>query len=48
VAEVLIGLMQGDSLSYLQQDPEWVPTLSMNGEFKMIDLLQIAGVVSPL
>lgn len=48
VAEVLIGLMQGDSLSYLHQDPEWVPTLSLNGEFKMIDLLQIAGVVSPL
>lgn len=48
VAEVLIGLMQGDAFSYLHQDPEWVPTLSMNGEFKMIDLLQIAGVVSPL
>lgn len=48
VAEVLIGLMQGDSLSYLRQDPEWVPTLSPDGTFKITDLLKFAGVVIPL
>ncbi|MCY7407187.1 MAG: heme peroxidase family protein [Alkalinema sp. CAN_BIN05] len=48
VAEVLIGLMQGDSLSYLRQDPGWIPTLSKDGVFKITDLLKFAGVVIPL
>ena len=48
VAEVLIGLMQGDSESYLRQDPGWVPTLPAldpDGNFKITDLLRFAGVV---
>jgi hypothetical protein len=51
VAEVLIGLMQGDSESYLRQDPGWVatlPTLDPSGNFKITDLLRFAGVVVPL
>jgi hypothetical protein len=48
VAEVFMGLLQGDSMSYLNQDPEWTPELSTNGAFEMTDLLQFAGVVDPL
>ncbi|MBP6057687.1 MAG: peroxidase [Nitrosomonas sp.] len=50
VAEVFIGLLQGDSMSYLKQDPEWTPTLSsaVADTFKMTDLLRFAGVVAPL
>lgn len=50
VAEVFIGLLQGDRGSYLSQDPEWEPFLATidparTGEdFKMIDLLRFAGV----
>jgi hypothetical protein len=45
VAEVFIGLLQGDHNSFLRQDPEWKPTLTDNGEFKVVDLLRVAGVV---
>ena len=51
VAEVLIGLMQGDPTSYLRQDVSWVPSLPSQagaGKFAMTDLLQFAGVVHPL
>lgn len=51
VAEVLIGLLEGDSESYLQQDPGWVPTLPTirsDGDYKISDLLRFAGVVIPL
>jgi hypothetical protein len=48
ITEVLIGLLEGDSLSYLRQDPEWIPTLSTTGDFKIIDLLKFAGVVIDL
>lgn len=50
VAEVFIGLLQGDSLSYLSQDPSWLPTLkrSEDGKFEMTDLLNFAGVVVDL
>jgi hypothetical protein len=48
VAEVFIGLLEGDRMSYLRQDPEWTPTLSDNDDFKMTDLLKFAGVVDPL
>ena len=50
VAEVLIGLLQGDRASYLSQDPDWEPSLptvdpSRKGEdFTMVDLLRFAGV----
>jgi hypothetical protein len=46
VTEVLIGLLQGDPLSYLRQDPSWVPTLRNNNQkFEMTDLLKFAEVV---
>jgi hypothetical protein len=44
VAEVFIGLLQGDPLSYLHQDPRWVPTLPPGRAFAMPDLLRFAGV----
>lgn len=50
VAEVFIGLLQGDALSYLKQDPGWTPTLpsATADTFEMTDLLRFAGVVAPL
>ena len=50
VAEVFIGLLEGDRSSYLSQDPDWQPFLpalesSRTGEdFRMVDLLRFAGV----
>jgi hypothetical protein len=50
VAEVFIGLLQGDALSYLKQDPDWTPTLpsATPDTFQMTDLLRFAGVVAQL
>jgi hypothetical protein len=48
VAEVIIGLLLGDSQSYLRQDPDWLPTYGQDGFFTMVDLLRAAGVVAPL
>jgi hypothetical protein len=48
IGEVMIGLIEGDSTSYLKQEPDWTPTLSTNGEFTMVDLLKFAGVVTAL
>ena len=48
VAEVLIGLLQGDKQSFLSQEPDWLPTLptrdpSHQGlRFSMVDLLTVA------
>jgi hypothetical protein len=44
VAEVFIGLLQGDHMSYLRQDPDWTPNLGQDQDFKMADLLAFAGV----
>ena len=50
VTEVFIGLLQGDSMSYVSQDPDWQPFLptvdaSKEGEdFSIIDLLRYADV----
>jgi hypothetical protein len=44
VGEVLIGLLQGDHLSYLRADPQWTPELAADGDFTMADLLRFAGV----
>jgi hypothetical protein len=44
VAEVFLGILNGDRMSYLRQDPDWTPTLGKNHEFKMADLLRFAGV----
>lgn len=46
VGEVMIGLLQGDKTSYLAQDPDWTPSLGSNGQFRMVDLLKHAGVVT--
>jgi Animal haem peroxidase len=45
VAEVFIGLLQGDRQSFLRQDPNWEPTLGAEpGKFGIGDLLKVAGV----
>jgi hypothetical protein len=50
VAEVFIGLLQGDPQSYLSQDVDWTPFLPMvdpaatGSDFKMVDLLRFGGV----
>ncbi|MFB7884590.1 heme peroxidase family protein [Microbacterium sp. NPDC056057] len=50
VAEVFLGLLQGDRASYLAQDPDWQPSLPTidpgrtGDDFLMIDLLRYAGV----
>jgi hypothetical protein len=49
VAEVFIGVLQGDPMSYLSQDPEWTPHLGAQADqFTMVDLLKMAGVVTAL
>jgi hypothetical protein len=48
VAEVFVGLLEGDPMSYLKQDPDWTPTLSNTGDFTMADLLRFAGVVTTI
>jgi hypothetical protein len=44
VAEVLIGLLSGDPLSYLSVDPTWTPTLPsrVQGTFTLTDLINFA------
>ena len=45
VAEVLIGLLETDSNSYLARKPKWTPTLASAGtSFRMKDFLIFAGV----
>lgn len=47
VAEVFIGLLQMDPSSYLAAEPDWRPTLptrSGDDDFRMTDLLTVAGV----
>jgi hypothetical protein len=41
VAEVLIGLLEGDPQSYLHQEPQWTPVLpsAHKGDFTMADLV---------
>ena len=42
------GLIEGDSQSYLTQDPGWTPDYGTGGDFRMVDLLTKAGVVGSL
>lgn len=46
VAEVIIGMLETDSQSYLNTEPGWTPTLpcEKDDEFTMVDLLKFAGV----
>jgi hypothetical protein len=46
LAEVFIGLLQGDAKSYLNQDPSWQPNLGQRGVFTIVDLLRFAGLTS--
>jgi hypothetical protein len=48
VAEVLVGLIDGDGQSYRAQDPESTPTYGSNDTFTMVHLLTTAGVIAPL
>ncbi|HET6468690.1 MAG TPA: heme peroxidase family protein [Geminicoccaceae bacterium] len=45
VCEVLVGLLEGDRLSYLRAGPRWKPDLGTRGRFGMAELLKVAGVV---
>lgn len=42
VAEVLIGLLSGDPLSWLNIEPDWEPHLAQNGKFGMPELIRFA------
>jgi hypothetical protein len=42
VAEVLLGLLDNDPLSFLSVQPNWTPELAEDGEFKMADLIRFA------
>jgi hypothetical protein len=46
VAEVFVGVVDADSLSYRNMFPRWTPTLpSMKaGTFTIVDILNLAGV----
>jgi hypothetical protein len=46
VAEVFVGLLQLDPASYVNQRPQWRPTLPSHqpGHFTMVDFLTFAGV----
>ncbi|MBG6135509.1 peroxidase family protein [Longispora fulva] len=46
VAEVFLGLLELDPSSWLNQRPDWRPTLPSRvaGDFRMVDLLTFAGV----
>jgi len=48
VAEVMIGMLQGDPSSCLNQEPDWSPDLAVNGRFSMVELLRFAKVVTAL
>ena len=47
VAEVLLGILEGDPQAYVNVDPRWHPTLpaARAGDFTMADLLVFAGAV---
>jgi hypothetical protein len=44
VAEVLLGLLQGDDNSYLRQDPAWRPAFGRDGRFTITEVLRYAKV----
>lgn len=50
LAEVFIGLLQGDPLSFLSAAPAWTPTLpsATAGRFTMVDLLSFVGGINPV
>jgi hypothetical protein len=42
VTETFVGLLLGDSSSYLAQDPLWTPSLAVNGVFGLRELIATA------
>ncbi|WP_374470068.1 heme peroxidase family protein [Phenylobacterium sp.] len=49
IAEVFVGLLEGDPESYLAQDRLWRPTLGrVPGQFEMADLLEYVGELNPI
>lgn len=50
VAEVFVGLLEGDKNSYLSKKKDWKPTLpsATPGTFTMADLLKFVGDLNPL
>jgi hypothetical protein len=42
VAEVIVGLLAGDPLSWLNIEPDWQPHLAQAGKFGMPDLIRFA------
>jgi hypothetical protein len=42
VAETVIGILAGDSSSYINQDPLWQPSLAVNGVFGLREFLTAA------
>lgn len=45
VAEVLVGLLEGDRASFVCTYPNWTPTLGSDDDFTMVDLLKVADVL---
>lgn len=45
VAEVIVGLLEGDRLSFVRADPNWKPALGDGETFTMRDMLEYAGVL---
>jgi hypothetical protein len=46
VAEVLIGLLEGDRRSFVRANPKWTPTYTNDdGTFTTVDMLRVAGVL---
>ena len=50
IAEVFLGLFEGDSNSFLVRNREWKPTLpaKVPGKFTMVDLINFVGDLSPI
>jgi hypothetical protein len=49
IAEVFVGLLEGDRSSFLVQNPCWKPTLGKTpGTFTMVDLLNFVGDINPI
>lgn len=50
VAEVFVGLLEGDENSFLSKNRDWQPTLpaKVPGTFTMADLLRFVGDINPI
>jgi len=46
VAEVFIGLLTGDPLSYLSVEPNWTPELAEGRRFDMPQLIKFAAAAT--